>query len=102
MQTLDGDATSARISGLQIKSGCKYGYNLVSYYDRFGLVYVSDPSATQYVEFEGTGIDSVETEDGETQQPTEIYDLSGRKVSTPNAKGVYIIKSGGEVKKVRF
>ena len=102
MQTLDGDATSARISGLQIKSGCKYGYNLVSYYDRFGLVYVSDPSATQYVEFEGTGIDSVETEDGEAQQPTEIYDLSGRKVSTPNAKGVYIIKSGGEVKKVRF
>ena len=102
MQTLDGDATSARISGLQIKSGYKYGYNLVSYYDRYGEVYVSDPSAMQYVEFEATGIDSVETEGEEAQQPTEIYDLSGRKVSTPNAKGVYIIKSGDEVKKVRF
>lgn len=102
MQTLDGDATSARVSGLQIKSGYKYGYNLVSYYDRYGEVYVSDPSAMQYVEFEATGIDSVETEGEEAQQPTEIYDLSGRKVSTPNAKGVYIIKSGDEVKKVRF
>ncbi len=102
MQTLDGDATSARVTGLQIKSGYKYGYNLVSYYDRYGEVYVSAPSAMQYVDFEATGIDSVETEGGEAQQPTEIYDLSGRKVSTPNAKGVYIIKSGDEVKKVRF
>ncbi len=102
VQTLEGDVTSARISGLQVKSGYKYGYNLVSYYDRYGIVYTSDPSETQFVEFTTTGIDSVGTENPKANQPAEIYDLSGRKVSKAAAKGVYIIKSGGKAKKVRF
>lgn len=101
-QTIDGDVTSARISGLQYKSGYKYGYNLVSYYDNYGDVYVSDPSATQYVDLVANGINAIETEDADTRQPSEIYDLSGRKVSKAAAKGVYIIKSGGKAKKVRF
>ena len=101
-QTLDGDATSARVSGLQYKSGYKFGYNLVSYYDNYGDVYVSDPSETQYVDLVATGINSVETEKAEAEQPIEIYDLSGRKVGKAAAKGVYIIKSGGKAKKVRF
>lgn len=101
-QTVDGYAISARISGLQVKSDCKYGYNLVSYYDDYGYVYVSDPSAIQYVEFEATGIGTVEAEGEVALQPTEIYDLSGRKVSKAAAKGVYIIKTGDKVKKVRF
>ena len=101
-QTLDGDATSARVSGLQQKSGYKFCYNLVSYYDNYGDVYVSDPSETQYVDLVATGINSVETEKADSEQPVEIYDLSGRKVSTPSSKGVYIIKSGGKAKKVRF
>ncbi len=102
-QTLDGDATSARVSGLRLKSGYKYGYNLVSYYDNYGDIYVSDPSTMQYVDFTGTGINTIETEDADTQLPTEIYDLSGRKVSKAAAKnGIYIIKSGDKVKKVRF
>ena len=102
-QTLDGDATSARVSGLRLKSGYKYGYNIVSYYDNYGDIYVSDPSTMQYVDFTGTGINTIETEDADTQLPTEIYDLSGRKVSKAAAKnGIYIIKSGDKVKKVRF
>lgn len=92
--------TSARISGLQAKSGYKFGYNVMSIYDRYGTLYTSDRSETQYVDLVTSGIDNVETGDGEAQQPSAVYDLSGRRVSDTSARGVYIIKQGNKARKV--
>ena len=92
--------TSARISGLQAKSGYKFGYNVMSIYDRYGTLYTSDRSETQYVDLVTSGIDNVETGDEEAQQPSAVYDLSGRRVSDTSARGVYIIKQGNKAHKV--
>lgn len=101
-KSVDGDDSSVRISGLQQKSGYKFGYSLVSYYDYYGVVYTSDFSGTQVVDLMSTNINDIEAE-GETDgQMTEIYDLSGRKITSPSVNGVYIIKKGNNVKKVLF
>lgn len=92
--------TSARVSGLQAKSGYKFGYNVMSIYDRYGTLYTSDRSETQYVDLVTSGIDNVETGDGEAQQPSAVYDLSGRRMSDTSARGVYIIKQGNKAHKV--
>lgn len=92
--------TSARVSGLQAKSGYKFGYNVMSIYDRYGTLYTSDRSETQYVDLVTSGIDNVETGDEEAQQPSAVYDLSGRRVSDTSARGVYIIKQGNKAHKV--
>lgn len=97
-QTLDGDATSARVSGLRPKAGYKFAYNVQAFYDRYGTVYASDLSDMQVVDFT-TGISAAGVEE-EADAPVEIYDLSGRKLNSTPAKGVYIIKSGNKSRKV--
>lgn len=49
---------------------------------------------------DATGIAGIKTGNG--QQPAAVYDLSGRRISNSNAaKGVYLIKRGNTVSKVR-
>lgn len=46
------------------------------------------------------GIDGIET--GLSGQETIIYDLTGARVARPEAGGVYIVRRGTEVFKVRY
>lgn len=92
--------TSARISGLQTKSGYKFAYNVMSMYDRYGTIYTSDRSETQYVDLTATGIGNVATGEEDARQPSAVYDLSGRRVNGASARGVYIIKQGGKARKI--
>lgn len=101
-KNIDGDESSVRISGLQQKSGYKFGYSLVSYCDYYGVIYTSDFSETQVVDLMSTNINDIEAEGDADEQRTEIYDLSGRKITSPSVNGVYIIKKGNSVKKVLF
>lgn len=100
-KSVGGDYSSARISGLQQKSGYKFGYSLVSYYNHFGVIYTSDFSETQVVDLMSTNINDIEAEGENDEQKTEIYDLSGRKITSPS-NGIYLIKKGNNVKKVLF
>ena len=93
-------ATSFRVSGLTPKEGYSFAYNLYSVWNRFGKEYQSVRSATQIVNLgTSTGIGSIATDDTTNARP-EYFDLSGRRVSTKQGKGVYIMKTGTAVKKI--
>lgn len=59
----------------------------------------SNSAMTEYTFSVSTGIDAVGI-DAAADGETEIYDISGRRLSRTDASGIYIIRRGGKVSKV--
>lgn len=97
-EVTDG-ATSLRVNGLTPKAGQSFAYNLYSIWNRYGKEYQSGRSETQIVDLNtATGI--INTATTADNAPSEYFDLSGRRLSRPQGKGVYIVKIGNSTKKV--
>lgn len=98
-QLVEDGETSARVSGLEPRDGYTYAYDLISYYDRYGMVYTSGHSDAQLVDFNNTAVKPVKLALDENDGETTLYDMSGRRVSKAE-KGIYIVKKGNKTQKI--
>lgn len=83
---VEGNETSHRFSNLENEDGYKYAYYVYAYYKKYGMSAWSEKSNRVAVDLNNP----VAIENVKSEKSSQLYDLQGRRVNTPQQGILYI------------